>query len=571
MPSSATCSRVDKLFTPPGSSHPCCPFTSQELVHGSSDSTFEQCHWVPKHLDNKVRGVHLELDDNAGNIFPTVKIIEQNVELYQHIPNLSLRFKTNHNDAYDTYIVEVNPSIAHDHLLRISTHVKDDSSEVLVLFPKVSRPFIELHFRVFCTHHSLTPNPCYTIQNGYPRFEELQAQVLFGLIMLDSPFTRDAKQATRKSGCNSTFDAPELKNLCATYPERQLTKGQAAKLVGQTVNLSSDLFPKCRTPRHFMEAYIAKHNLTSRSFDMVFPAEADDANELHRFKREYRGNARCFGIVVYTFIEAAIIKYGDPLFVQTLETQFAGAVSKRQKKETLARSTQTQVSKVSSSSTQLQVTNGRSRGETHSGAIALPPGIREKRRVRVYWTSEWFEGSIASIDEENVFVRYDDCDADGNAQARASTAAENIQPRARAEFVKLNYTLVGVAMGKEDFGMDEDLWMCLRCQLLHRHEENCERLCCAQCKGLYREVGAARPLGSERPSRKRAATSNKQTPRVVEIPTLGTHTTADASTDAVGTSMSGSGTQVSASGAIDANPLSDDDCDVTSMNSDTDD
>ena len=176
MPKKTTCSQVNKLFTPPGCTHPRCPITNQQLTHGSSDSTFEYCHWVPKHLQNKVPGVNLELDDNAGNFFPTVKLIEQNVELYQRTPNLSLRFKFGHNDEYDTYIVVVSRQIPHDHLLRQSIGARDDSSEVLVLFPKVSRPFIELHFRVFCTHHSFSPRPCFTLQSSYPKFEELQAE-----------------------------------------------------------------------------------------------------------------------------------------------------------------------------------------------------------------------------------------------------------------------------------------------------------------------------------------------------------------------------------------------------------
>ena len=121
MPSARTCSHVDKLFTRDGCRHPHCPLTIQELLHGSSDSTFEYCHWVPKHLQNKVPGLHLELDDNAGNFFPTVKLIEQNIELYHRIPNLSLRFKSRHNAEYDTYIVEVNPILPYSSCSSCST------------------------------------------------------------------------------------------------------------------------------------------------------------------------------------------------------------------------------------------------------------------------------------------------------------------------------------------------------------------------------------------------------------------------------------------------------------------
>lgn len=525
MPTSRTCSHVDNLFTPHGCVHPHCPLTIQELLHGSSDSTFEYCHWVPKHLQNKVPGVHLELDDNAGNFFPTVKLIAQNIELYQRIPNLSLRFKSGHNTEYDTYIVEVNPSLPHNHLLRQSTGAKGDGSDVLVVFPKVSRPFVELHFRVFCTHHGLSPRPWFTIQNDYPEFEELQVQVLFMLIMLDSPFTKVARQATRKPTCHSSFDAPKL-DLCSAYPERRLTTAQASKLVGQTIQLSSDLYPNWGAPRHSMEAYIAKHNLQSRTFDIVFPADETDNIEFDRFKRNYRGNGSSFDILVHTQSEAAIIKYGDPLFVQSLEKQFAGqskacGSSAKRKKKTVAGSTKPLANNGPSSSTEPQRSNGSSSMEVQStsSVIALPAGVREGRRIRVYWTTRWFEGTIKSIDDVNVEVLYDKHErgAKQDTQEQAGITEGQAQKpehvHARTEFARLKYALIAAEVAEQEgHETGEGLWMCVNCQLLHRAEADCQQLCCAKCKRLYREVGSARSSDGKRPSRKAATTSNKQSP-----------------------------------------------------------
>ena len=525
MPTGTTCSHVNKLFTPAGGGHPRCPFTFQELVHGSSDSTFEFCHWVPKHLQNKVPGVHLELDDNAGNFFPTVKIIEQNIELYQRIPNVSLRFKSEHNDAYDAYIVEVNPSLPHDHLLRQSTGANDDSSEVLVLFPKVSRPFVELHFRTFCTHHSISKclQPCYTIQNDYPLFEVMQAEVLFSLIMLNSPFTKDARQAARKPDCSSTFKAPTLETVCSTYPERQLTKGQASKLVGQTIKLSSDLYPKWGTSRHFMEAYIARHSPQSRMFDIVFPADEADEEELDRFKRQYKGHPKGFNILVHTQSEAAIIKYGDPLLVQSLGKQFAGRTSTSTGGHMKRRKTET-VSVVESTQPQAQVSNGCSsmKGLTTSSEIALPAGVREDRRIRVYWSSGWLEGIVESIDEKHVNILYDDGEYDrderndqekASATQREAMADHDQRPaniahsHARSEFNRIKFALIAqVVVQQEGYQMAGRFWTCMKCHLSHQEEEDYQNICCSKCKSLYREVGSAQPLGSKRPSRKQAST-----------------------------------------------------------------
>jgi len=166
MPGSGACKIVDRLFTKPGSTAPQCPLTLQSLIHGSSDSTFEYCHWIPKHLESKLPLAGLKLDDNAANFFPTIKLIEQNVELHQRTPNLSLKFKSPHNSSYDSYLVKVSPHLPLGHCLRQSTGVAEDSSQVVVLLPKISRPFVELHFRVFCTHYSLkTCDGFFTIAN----------------------------------------------------------------------------------------------------------------------------------------------------------------------------------------------------------------------------------------------------------------------------------------------------------------------------------------------------------------------------------------------------------------------
>ena len=110
MPRRVTCTFVDSLYTKKGSSNPSCPFTGYEVTHGSSDSSFQYCHWLPKHLENKLP-TKLTLDDNAANFFPTISLVEQNIELYQRAPNMSLRFNAVLSETYDEYILELNPNI----------------------------------------------------------------------------------------------------------------------------------------------------------------------------------------------------------------------------------------------------------------------------------------------------------------------------------------------------------------------------------------------------------------------------------------------------------------------------
>jgi hypothetical protein len=137
MPGRSTCTFVDKLYTKKGSSNPRCPFTGYEVTHGSSDSSFQYCHWLPKHLENKLP-TGLTLDDNAANFFPTISLVEQNTELYQRAPNMSLRFITALSDNYDEYILELNPNITLSHPLRTATGATGDR-EVVVALPKIGR------------------------------------------------------------------------------------------------------------------------------------------------------------------------------------------------------------------------------------------------------------------------------------------------------------------------------------------------------------------------------------------------------------------------------------------------
>ena len=141
----------------------------------------------------------------------------------------------------------------------------------------------------------------------------------------------------------------------------------------------------------------------------------------------------------------------------------------------------------------------------------------------MYWTTRWFEGTIKSIDNVNVEVLYDKYGrgAKRDTQEQAGTTEgeditegqaqkpENLQAHARTEFARLKYALIAEVAEHE---MGEGLWICVRCQLLHREEGDCQQLCCAKCKRLYREVGSAWPSDSKRPSRKAAQTSNKQSP-----------------------------------------------------------
>ena len=469
MPGRSTCTFVDKLYTKKGSSNPCCPFTGYEVTHGSSDSSFQYCHWLPKHLENKLP-TGLTLDDNAANFFPTISLVEQNTELYQRAPNMSLRFITALSDKYDEYILELNPNITLSHPLRTATGATGDR-EVVVAIPKMSRPFVTMHHRVFWAHLSNTPKPgvsCHLIANCQPAFEKLQAETLFCHIMMNSPFATRAKKGIMQQKCDSTFQAPKLDSPCERgnqYPEMQLPKEQAKQLVGKTIRISSEMFPDWDIAKHLVNAFVSGHDSKARAFELVFPDEYD-SQEFDRFKKEYTGNAAAFNLNVYKGqSEASIIKFGESNFVRSLEKTFRRPV-RRESKVKKSSSVPTKTRRSSATLTQVPA------------QVVLPPAVCSGARVRVYSANQWLEGTIVHADGLSATVRYDRDGVDGQSEEHAG-------------FGKFKYMLVAKPAEGQEPGEAIAGHTCSRCHLLHLHvDAPSDRVCCSQCKSSFHEVGS---------------------------------------------------------------------------------
>ena len=212
---------------------------------------------------------------------------------------------------------------------------------MLVLIPNISRPYVELHYRVFCQHHGLKYDGGYTYSSAFPYFDKFLADALFHLIILNSPFFRTAKYVFRTAASISAFKqhkAPETGDSCATYPAAQLTVQQAKRLVHKTIRLSSKMFPKWDTQERYLNVYIARHDLKSRTFDFVFPGEFDKPDDFSRFKAEYKGRltVKLQELNVKVFHrqkEATILDFGDPDFVKGLQRTYVGDAQKGKSRE----------------------------------------------------------------------------------------------------------------------------------------------------------------------------------------------------------------------------------------------
>ena len=177
---------VKARYTRSDEKHPRCPLSFQVLRHGSKSSTFHFIHIIPKTFGETIC-VHLS--DNPDNIFPSTELVHKNMELYQSIPNMTVKFERRFNDHFDEYGIVFSPELPLFHELRASIGAVDGQPR-RVLFVTGSRPFLDLHHRVFQEHHkSAVP--------AMSRFDELVSQQLFSQIVLHSPTMKDNRNRVK--------------------------------------------------------------------------------------------------------------------------------------------------------------------------------------------------------------------------------------------------------------------------------------------------------------------------------------------------------------------------------------
>ena len=174
---------VAARYTRADEKHPRCPMTLQVLQHGSKSSSYHNCHILPKCLE---KTVCVGLSNNANNIFPTIDLIHKNMELYQKIPNVTVKFDRAFNEHFDKYTIVFSPKLLLLDDLRVCIGATDPQPRC-ALFAKGSRPFLELHHRAFTEHHKPIV-PTMAVSDFHV------SQQLFSQIMLQ---TSSAKSAAR--------------------------------------------------------------------------------------------------------------------------------------------------------------------------------------------------------------------------------------------------------------------------------------------------------------------------------------------------------------------------------------
>lgn len=441
MPSHSTRGVVEGLFTSPGDSHPRCPFSGQLLKHGNSENKFHFSHWIAKCLQSGLAGI--ELDDNTFNIVPTLDVVHTNIELHQRRPNLSLKFAGTFSNQYDEYTIVLNSALSMTHALHTAL-----GGTKTVLIPVGSRPFVAVHYRVFCAHHNIpSSTPRITVAQDMSWFDQTQADLMFALTMMASPFVRELKKTAKTE---SKFAQPAGIQLNG-YPERSLSLADARKLVGTTIKVSSELFPKWDVQPHLCNAFVVRHNAAKRSFNLIFPDEYT-ASEFELFHQQgWRIKGGQPDIKIYSDMkEAMLLRFMNPAKVLTLEKCYKAKRSPRQ-------ATSTSSENAPRKSAKLQ---GRSQARSSTSGVAEQP-FSSGQRISVLFSTRWVEGVIVNTDGTVITVAYDD------NEEREHSAAE-------LKTYKLLAEPTGVPTGE---------LVCVQCRLWHKQIAGPkDKICCSKCK-----------------------------------------------------------------------------------------
>ena len=73
-------------------------------------------------------------------------LIHKNMELYQNIPNMTVKFERRFNDHFDEYVIIFSPALPLLNELRASMGAIDAQPRRM-LFATGSRPFLDLHYQ----------------------------------------------------------------------------------------------------------------------------------------------------------------------------------------------------------------------------------------------------------------------------------------------------------------------------------------------------------------------------------------------------------------------------------------
>ena len=390
---------VTARYTRSDERQPRCPLSFQKLCHGSKMSSFHFCHILPKCFEESIC---VRLSDNANNIFPSTELIHKNMELYQSIPNMTVKFERRFNDHFDEYIIVFSPKLPLLNELRASIGAIDAQPR-RVLFATGSRPFFDLHHRAFQEHHK-------SVVPAMSRFDELVSQQLFSHVMLHSATMKDNRnQVKSRKQTSSGFQVAVRDDDC-NLPQMGLSLEAAKRLVDTIFQISSTFFENWKVAERIMPAWIICHHRDRRTFKIGFRPECGPLVNAEEFKQGFHDDPTH---EVWLVSEASLLEYGMLDQVKQIpkkpivgDLPAAKQLVEYRNRESSADSPNKPRRRKASKKTITQNEDHEEVTAVHSTDECVGTSIA------VYWPKggggSWQEGEIIAKDGDQVQVRYTD-------------------------------------------------------------------------------------------------------------------------------------------------------------------
>ena len=387
---------VADRYTRSDEGHPRCPLSFQVLCHGSKTSTFHFCHILPKCFEATVC---IRLSNNANNIFPSTELIHKNMELYQNIPNMTVKFERRFNDHFDEYVIIFSPALPLLNELRASMGAIDAQPR-RVLFATGSRPFLDLHHRAFQEHHK-------SVVPAMSRFDELVSQQLFSQIMLHSPTMKDNRRLVKNQKKTSSGFQVAVRDDNCNFPQTGVSPEAAKRLVDTIFQMSSAFFENWQVVERMMPAWILCHHSHRRTFKIGFRPECDLLLDAAAFKQGFHDDP---SHEIWLVSEASLLEYGMP--DQVKQIQKKPIVGGLQEAKQLVKGPKSSAGLHDKPRRRKASKKTTTHNEDHEEVTAVHSTDEYVgTSIAVYWSKDggggsWQEGKIIARRGDEVHIRY---------------------------------------------------------------------------------------------------------------------------------------------------------------------
>ena len=298
-----------------------CPFLMMSFVRLGKRPAY--AHIVPK-CEQNILTKKQDVVNHPDNLVPTIGIVHEQMELHKTLPGFTLEYLQAHPDksGKDIYVLRLASHITEDHILLHFVHADQQ-----VVMPAASRQFWHIHKSVFDLCHRAN-----AIANDRPcepqHVQYLLNSVLFNLVTTHIALPilqRLALQSLKAIKCNpSRKHAPAAPNsiLSQANPSfavvaREVREKRSFQLKSTWFVLHEELHGQ--TPEYF-DIDVMWHTPSKKTFDFISRQDFTNPDKYDHLIRIYKGRPiKGFTNLIYFIEFDALLQNLRPGSLSSLE------------------------------------------------------------------------------------------------------------------------------------------------------------------------------------------------------------------------------------------------------------